>query len=197
MMRSTFSVDVARACQAALVVRDAMIQVALLSGPSAGRIPAGLVPGVDQFGNSRWRTVSGRGQLVGTPPGSLVVLPTLLGGRRLSPCRLHRPVRDLGQRRARRELRWRAVAVMLCELINPDDQGDPADQPDAGSAWAVPGAGTGKVSDSDRLSAGCGDYDPPSQFTAGREVANGRFPRRPNARRSRPGERRRPPGRRG
>src|SRR5262245_1987046 len=128
MVGPAFSVDVARTGQAALVVRDAMVEIALLSGPPAGRVPAGLIPGGDQLRNPPRRPVRGRGQIVGASAGSLVVLPALLGGCGLSPRRREHPVDDLRERRARR-----AVSVMLRELIDPDDQGDPADQADADS----------------------------------------------------------------
>jgi hypothetical protein len=134
-----FSVDVAGAGQAALVERDAMVEIALLSGPPAGRVPAGLIPGGDQLYNPPRRPVRGRGQIVGAPAGSLVVLAALLGRCGLPPCRGQSPVYDLRERRARRGrpcgrrsrpgrrgtvlglIGGRDVSVMLCQLINPDD----------------------------------------------------------------------------
>src|SRR6266446_3600888 len=107
MVRPAFAIDVARASQPALVVRDEMVEIALFGGPTAWRIPAGLVPGGDQLGNPGRRPIGGRGQLMSAPAGPLVILPALLGGRGLPPCRRQGPVHDLRQRRTRR---WRRVA---------------------------------------------------------------------------------------
>src|SRR5260221_995859 len=104
MVRPPFAIDVARASQAALVVRDAMVEIALFGGPTAWRVPAGLIPGGDQLGNPGRRPIGGRGQLMSAPAGPLVILPALLGGRGLPPCRRQGPVHDFRQRRARR---WR------------------------------------------------------------------------------------------
>src|SRR5258707_7001099 len=100
MVGPAFSVDIARTSQAALVVRDAMVEVALLCGPPAGRVPAGLIAGGDQLHDPPRRAVRGRGELLGAPAGSLVVLPALLGGRSPPPCGRQRPVPGL--------LRWRS-----------------------------------------------------------------------------------------
>jgi hypothetical protein len=49
-----------------------VVEVAHVGWPAAGRVPAGLVAGGDEFGDPGWRPVRGGGELVGASSGLLV-----------------------------------------------------------------------------------------------------------------------------
>src|SRR5258708_809341 len=87
MVGRAFSVDIARTSQAALVVRDAMVEVALLCGPPAGRVPAGLVAGGGQRHDPPRRGGRGGGGPRGGPPRARRRLPAVLRGPRPPPLR--------------------------------------------------------------------------------------------------------------
>src|SRR5258706_8683829 len=85
MVRPAFAIDVARASQAALVVRDAMVEIALFGGPTAWRVAAGSVPRGGPLRASPPGARVGAGAPPWAPPPAPPLFPRLLSPPRPPP----------------------------------------------------------------------------------------------------------------